>query len=106
MPGFIAKLVVKEGCEAEFERLQDELARLTEEHEPGTEVYDVIRHQESPRTYVCYARFKDQAAFDEHQASSFHERLVPPILDCLAEDMELSFYDGVSVLSRSSATFL
>jgi hypothetical protein len=26
----------------------------------------------------------------------FHDRLVPPILDCLAQDMELSFHRSLS----------
>jgi hypothetical protein len=26
----------------------------------------------------------------------FHDRLVPPILDCLASDMELAFYRSLS----------
>ncbi len=93
---FIATLVVKPGKEAEFERLQTELSELTHRHEPDTLVYDVIRHQEKPRTYICYARFKDQAAFELHQGTDFHQRLVPPILDCLAEEMDLQFYDFIA----------
>ncbi|NKB39083.1 MAG: antibiotic biosynthesis monooxygenase [Gammaproteobacteria bacterium] len=93
---FIAKLVVKEGKELEFEQLQSELSDLTHANEPGVLVYDVIRHQEKARNYIVYARFKDQAAFDNHQTIDFHERLVPPILDCLAEEMDLQFYEHVA----------
>ncbi len=92
---FIAKLVVKPGREDEFERLQSELSELTHRHEPDTLVYDVIRQRDEPRTYIVYARFRDEAAFQQHQASDFHERLVPPILDCLAEEMDLRFFDHV-----------
>jgi hypothetical protein len=45
-----------------------------------------------------YARFKDAAAFEYHQKTPFHDRLVPPILDCLeggAAGMDLHFYDWV-----------
>lgn len=93
---FIAKLIVKPGREAEFERLQAELSALTHAHEPDTLVYDVIRLREAPGTYVVYSRFRDPAAFEFHQQSSFHDRLVPPILDCLAEPMQLDFYDWKS----------
>jgi quinol monooxygenase YgiN len=94
---FIAKLVVKVGQEAEFERLQQELSELTHEHEKeDVLVYDVIRHRTEPSTYVVYARFKDEAAFQRHQTTKFHERLVPPILACLAKDMDLQFYDWTS----------
>ena len=93
---FIATLVVKTGREAEFERLQKELSELTHANEPGTAVYDVIKHRERDRTYVVYARFKDDAAFQAHQASSFHDTLVPPIMACVDGAMDLQMYDWKS----------
>jgi quinol monooxygenase YgiN len=96
MMTFIASLIVKEGKEAEFEKLQAELSELTHTNEPDVLVYDVIRHQEKAGHYVVYARFKDQAAFDKHQTIDFHDRLVPPILDCLAEEMDLQFFEHVA----------
>ena len=95
MTTFIAKLEVKPGQEAEFERLQRELSELAHEHEPDTFVYDVIRHREKPGTYVVYARFKDEAAFQHHQTTDFHERLVPPIVACLAKPFDIEFFDWV-----------
>lgn len=93
---FIAKLIVKKGKESEFEKLQKELSELTHEHEPDCIVYDVIRHKDEPQTYVVYARFKDEEAFEKHQQTDFHDRLVPPILDCLEEEMDLHFYDWIA----------
>jgi quinol monooxygenase YgiN len=93
---FIATLKIKAGMEAEFERLQQELAQLTHQHEPGTLVYDVIKHREQPRTYVVYGRFKDEAAFQYHQTTAFHDRLVPPIMACIDGAMDLQFYDWKS----------
>ncbi len=93
---FIATLVVKAGMEREFERLQRELSELTHRSEPDTLVYDVIRHRTKPSTYVVYGRFRDEKAFEAHQATSFHERLVPPILACLAEAMDLQLFDWVA----------
>jgi len=95
MTCFIATLRIKRGREAEFERLQQELSGLTHAQEPDTHVYDVIRHRTDPSVYVVYARFKDEAAFQLHQATPFHERLVPPILDCVDGAMDLQFYDWV-----------
>jgi quinol monooxygenase YgiN len=92
---FIATLQVKPGKEKEFESLQQELSKLTHDSEPDTHVYDVIRHRDKPGAYVVYARFKDQAAFDLHQGTAFHERLVPPILATLSADMDLQFYEFV-----------
>jgi quinol monooxygenase YgiN len=96
MTAFIATLVVKPGKETEFEKLQTELSKLTHENEPETLVYDVLRHRERKDTYVVYARFRNEDAFQTHQTTDFHERLVPPILDCLAGDFEIDFYDFIA----------
>jgi quinol monooxygenase YgiN len=92
---FIATLNVAQGKEAEFERLQTELSQIAHQEEPGLVVYDVNRHAEKPRSYVVYARFKDQAAFELHQQANFHQRLVPPILDCVEGEMDLQFFEWV-----------
>ncbi len=92
---FIATLNVAQGREADFERLQTELSGIAHAEEPGLVVYDVIRHSEKPRTYVVYARFKDRAAFELHQEADFHQRLVPPIIDCVEGEMDLQFFEWV-----------
>lgn len=93
---FIATLKVKPEREAEFEALQAELSALTHEAEPGTLVYDVIKDRERQHTYIVYARFSDEAAFQLHQASGFHDRLVPPILACVDGEMDLRLFDWKS----------
>ena len=90
---FIAKLVVKPDKAAELEQLQKKLSDITHDTEPDTLVYDFIRHRDQANTYVVYARFKDEAAFQTHQDAPTHADLVPPILDTLAEDMDLQFYE-------------
>ena len=90
---FIAKLVVKPEQAAKLEQLQKELSDITHDTEPDTLVYDFIRHRDHANIYVVYARFKDEAAFQLHQQAPTHEKLVPPILDALAEEMDLQFYE-------------
>ena len=90
---FIAKLVVKPEQAAELEQLQKELSDITHDTEPDTLVYDFIRHRDQANTYVVYARFKDEAAFQLHQEAPTHEKLVPPILGALAEVKDLQFYE-------------
>jgi hypothetical protein len=46
------------------------------------------------------ATFRDEAAFDHHMTIDFHDRLVPPILACLAQDMELSFHTSLGEPAR------
>jgi quinol monooxygenase YgiN len=96
MIAFIATLRIKPGQEAEFERLQRELSELTHATEPDTLVYDILRSRDTTDTYVVYARFKDDAAFQHHQTTDFHERLVPPILATVAGEMDLKFYEFVA----------
>lgn len=93
---FIATLKVKEGMEREFERLQKELSELTHASEPHTLVYDVLESRAKPGTYVVYGRFKNEAAFQTHQVSAFHDRLVPPIMACVEGDMDLQLLDWKS----------
>jgi quinol monooxygenase YgiN len=87
---FIAKLVVKPERRDEFVALQTELKGLVFQHEPDALVYELLQSEDDPDTFYCVATFKDQAAFDHHMSIDFHDRLVPPILDCLSQDMELT----------------
>ena len=96
MTVFIATLIVKDDKKVDFEKLQTELSELTHANEPDTFVYDVLRHREKEGIYVVYARFKNEAALDHHQTTDFHDRLVPPIMECLGGDMELEFFDFVA----------
>ncbi len=96
MVTFIATLNVAGGKEAAFERLQTELSEISHAREPGLLAYDVIRHAEKPGVYVVYARFKDDEAFEYHQNAQYHQRLVPPILDCVEGEMDLQFFDWVA----------
>lgn len=96
MTAFIATLQVKPEKQDEFERLQTELSELAHAQEPEMFVYDVIKHREKPGTYVVYARFKDEDAFNHHMQIDFHDRLVPPILECLSEEMQLDMFDHVA----------
>jgi len=93
---FVARLVVRPGQEAKFESLQRELSELTHATEPDVIVYDVIKHRTEPSTYVVYARFKDEAAFQLHMKAESHERLVPGILASLAQQMDLQFFDWIA----------
>jgi quinol monooxygenase YgiN len=93
---FIAKLVVKPERIDEFVPLQTELTAMVHEQEPDAWVYELLQSDEDSNTFYCVATIMDQAAFDHHMGIDFHDRLVPPILDCLARDMELSVYRSLS----------
>jgi quinol monooxygenase YgiN len=93
---FIARLLVKPEKRADFIALQTELKALAFQHEPGLLVYELLQDDNNENLFHCVSTFKDEAAFDHHMHIDFHERLVPPIIACLAEDMTLSFHRSLS----------
>jgi quinol monooxygenase YgiN len=93
---FIAKLAVMPAKRNEFIALQTELKALVFQHEPDALVYELLQSDEDENLFFCVATFRDQAAFDKHMSIDFHERLVPPILGCLASDMELTLLKSLS----------
>lgn len=102
MTAFVARLVVKPEKRAEFERLQTEMRTLVHAHEPEAPVYELFRSRESENAYFCIATFTSEEAFNHHMSVDFHDRLVPLILDCLAEEMDLKFFDIVGEPKRKA----
>lgn len=88
---FIATLRVKPEKRDDFIALQTELKSLVHEHEPEVWVYEVLQAEDDENLFYCVATFRNEAAFDHHMQIDFHDRLVPPILECLDEDMQLAF---------------
>ena len=84
---FIARLLVKPEKRADFIELQTELKGLVFAHEPDALVYELFQAEDNENLFHCIATFRDEAAYDHHMHIDFHDRLVPPILACLAEDM-------------------
>ncbi len=89
---FIATLRTRPDKRAEFIALQTELKALVHRHEPDALAYELLQSDEEPDLFYCVATFRNEAAFDHHMQIDFHERLVPPILECLAQEMELAFF--------------
>jgi quinol monooxygenase YgiN len=89
---FIATLRVKPEKRAEFVALQTELKHLVHQHEPDALVYELLQSDDDENLFYCVATFRDEAAFEHHMHIDFHDRIVPPVMECLAEDMELRFF--------------
>ncbi len=94
MPGksFIAQLRTRPDKRDEFVALQTELKTLVFAQEPDALVYELFQSEENPDLFQVVATFRDEAAFEAHMSIDFHDRLVPPILDCLAQEMSIAFY--------------
>ena len=89
---FIAELRAKPEKRDELIRLQAELKELAHAQEPDLIVYELFQSDEDPDLFQVVATFRDDAAFDHHMQIDFHDRLVPPILECLDGEMKLAFY--------------
>jgi quinol monooxygenase YgiN len=94
MTCFVARLKVKPGRQADFERLEREFSSLAAEH-AGTLRYEVLRHCTDPDAYLVYARFTDEASFRAHQQTEAYRRLVPQIMETLGEETDLQFFDWI-----------
>jgi len=92
---FIAQLRAKPGRREELIALQCEMKSLAFEHEPGVVVYELFQSEDDPDLFQVVATFRDDAAFDTHMSIDFHDRLVPPILECVDGEMEIAFYRSV-----------
>ncbi len=88
---FIATLRTKPEKRDEFIALQTELKELVKEQEPDAWVYELLQSDDDPDLFYCVGTFKDEAAFDTHMHIDFHDRLVPPIFECLASEMEIQY---------------
>lgn len=93
---FVATLRTKPEKRADLIALQVELKQLVHQHEPDVWTYELFQSEDDPDLFYCIATFKDEAAFDKHMEIDFHGRLVPLILECLAEDMDLNFFKSHS----------
>ncbi len=89
---FVAQLRTRPEKRDELIALQVELKRLVHEREPDVLVYELFQSNDDPDLFLCIATFRDEDAYEAHMHVDFHDRLVPPILDCLAEEMKLEFY--------------
>lgn len=92
---FVATLRTKPEKRQDFIDLQTELKGLVKQEEPDAWVYELLQADDDPDLFYCVATFKDAAAFDKHMSIDFHERLVPPILDCLSQEMELTYMQSL-----------
>lgn len=93
---FIAQLRTKPEKRQDLIDLQKELRDLVHAQEPDALVYELFQSDEDPDIFQIVATFRDDAAFEHHMHIDFHDRLVPPIVECLAEEMKIAFYRSLT----------
>jgi quinol monooxygenase YgiN len=92
--GGLKNVVVKPGHEEEFEAMFAELRRAMREHEPGCQLYSLLRSRTNPRAYIVHEQYRDQAALDAHQTSP-HGQVYFPKMRAILESITVEYFDGV-----------
>jgi quinol monooxygenase YgiN len=84
MIGAYALLTIKDGSQADFEKVAAELVAAVNTNEPGCELYRLFKVRDSATQYAFMERYKDAAAVEAHRASEHFKRLgraMGPLLD-------------------------
>jgi quinol monooxygenase YgiN len=84
MIGAYALLTIKDGSQAEFEKVASELVAAVNANEPSCLLYQLFKVRDSETQYAFLERYKDQAAVEAHRASEHFKRLgraMGPLLD-------------------------
>lgn len=93
---FIAQLRCEPDRRDDLIALQLEMKSLVHEREPDVLNYELLQSDLDQNLFMCIATFRDDASFEKHMTIDFHERLVPSIFACLAEDMKIEWYRSLS----------
>jgi quinol monooxygenase YgiN len=84
MIGAVAELTVKEGSQAEFEKIALELEQAVNANEPGIVFYKLFKVRDTTNKYVFMEQYADAAAVDAHRGYEHFKRLgraMGPFLD-------------------------
>jgi quinol monooxygenase YgiN len=75
MIGAVAELTVKEGSQAEFEKVAMELEAAVNANEPGVSLYRLFKVQGVSNKYIFMEEYKDAAAVEAHRGFEHFKRL-------------------------------
>ena len=75
MPGAVAEITVKEGSQAEFEKLAMEMERAVNANEPGIVYYRLFKVQGESTKYIFMEQYKDMVAVEAHRAAEHFKRI-------------------------------
>ena len=84
MIGAVAEITVKEGSQAEFEKVALELEQAVNANEPGVLYYRLFKVQGASAKYLFMEQYADAAAVEAHRGFEHFKRLgraMGPFLD-------------------------
>ena len=83
MIGIIAKLTIKPGTNADFEKTMKALQAKVQSDEPGNKLY-ALHKTDDPNIYVMLERYDDDKALEAHRAAPHFKELGRKLGDYLA----------------------
>lgn len=94
MVGGLKTVQVRIGHEAEFERLFAELREIMRTQEPGCIIYSLLRSRTTKGAYIVHEQYRDQAALDAHQKTSYGAIYFPKMREII-ENISVEYFDGL-----------
>jgi quinol monooxygenase YgiN len=92
MIGGLKHVVVKAGCENDFERMFAELRGEMRKYEPGCVYYSLLKSRTSPRTYIVEEQYRDHVAWEAHE-SSMHGKTYFPRIRAILDSITVEYFD-------------
>ncbi|MDP3738303.1 MAG: putative quinol monooxygenase [Hyphomonadaceae bacterium] len=75
MIGAVAELTIKEGSQAEFEKLALEMEAAVNANEPGIILYKLFKVKDASNKYIFMEQYKDASAVEAHRAAEHFRRI-------------------------------
>lgn len=94
MVSIVARIKVKEGEGASFEKVARQLQDAVAANEPGCEFYR-LHKTDDPTVYVFIERYKDQAAIEAHRKSDHFRSLGKEMGQFMAEPPKVEIFHEV-----------
>lgn len=94
MIGGLKIITVKAGYENKFEQLFKQLREQMRLCEPGCLLYSLLKSQTDPHSYIVHERYANQAALDEHNATTHGAEYFPQIRAIL-DNITVEYFDVV-----------
>lgn len=95
MIGVTAKMPIKDGKQADFEKTMKELAEKVKANEPGCTMYQLYKTKGSDTEYVMMETYASQEAVDAHMTTDYFKASQPALGACLAGAPTIEFYEIV-----------
>ena len=102
MATLLARVTIKEGCEARFEEVARQMYERTHADEEDVHRYEYWRGAE-PRTYYCIESYADVVGFLKHQSSAHHHHFGPDFRE-LIEAITMEWVDPIGQASPLAPT--